>query len=216
MSVELIVQFVDIFIHLDKNISLVLQTFGVWTYLIVFLIIFCETGFVVTPILPGDSLLFGLGTFAARGDLDVVWLILLLSVAAVGGDTVNYAIGKYVGPRVFTQKDSRVFKKEYLDRTHKFYEKYGGITIIVARFMPIVRTFAPFVAGIGRMSYVRFLSYNVIGGISWILLFITGGYYFGNLPFVKANFTFVIIAIIIISMLPGVIEYIRHRKDMAD
>ncbi|MCX5852059.1 MAG: DedA family protein [Deltaproteobacteria bacterium] len=214
---ELIVQFVDIFIHLDKNISLVLQTFGVWTYLIVFLIIFCETGFVVTPILPGDSLLFGLGTFAARGDLDVVWLILLLSVAAVGGDTVNYAIGKYVGPRVFTQKDSRVFKKEYLDRTHKFYEKYGGITIIVARFMPIVRTFAPFVAGIGRMSYVRFfLSYNVIGGISWILLFITGGYYFGNLPFVKANFTFVIIAIIIISMLPGIIEYVRHRKDMAD
>ena len=216
MSVELIVQFIDIFIHLDKHISLVLQTFGAWTYLIVFLIIFCETGFVVTPILPGDSLLFGLGTFAARGDLDVVWLILLLSVAAVGGDTVNYAIGKYVGPRVFTQKDSRLFKKEYLDRTHKFYEKYGGITIIVARFMPIVRTFAPFVAGIGRMSYGRFLSYNVIGGISWILLFITGGYYFGNLPFVKANFTFVIIAIIIISMLPGIIEYVRHRKDMAD
>ena len=213
---ELIVQFVDIFIHLDKNISLVLQTFGVWTYLIVFLIIFCETGFVVTPILPGDSLLFGLGTFAARGDLDVAWLILLLSVAAVGGDTVNYAIGKYVGPRVFTQKDSRLFKKEYLDRTHKFYEKYGGITIIIARFVPIVRTFAPFVAGIGRMSYGRFLSYNVIGGISWILLFITGGYYFGNLPFVKANFTFVIMAIIIISMLPGIIEYVRHRKDMAD
>jgi membrane-associated protein len=171
---------------------------------------------VVTPILPGDSLLFGLGTFAARGDLDVVWLILLLSVAAVGGDTVNYAIGKYVGPRVFTQKDSRLFKKEYLDRTREFYEKYGGITIIVARFMPIVRTFAPFVAGIGRMTYVRFLSYNVIGGISWILLFITGGYYFGNLPFVKANFTFVIMAIIIISMLPGIIEYVRHRKDKSD
>jgi membrane-associated protein len=182
----------------------------------VFLIIFCETGLVVTPILPGDSLLFGLGAFAARGDLDAMWLILLLSAAAIAGNTVNYTIGRYVGPKVFTQKDSRFFKKEYLDRTHEFYEKYGGITIIITRFMPIVRTFAPFVAGIGRMTYARFLSYNVIGGISWILIFIAGGYYFGNLPFVKANFTIVIIAIIIISMLPGVIEYVRHRKNKSD
>jgi membrane-associated protein len=209
---ELLLHFVDIFINLDKHISLVLQTFGLWTYLIVFLIIFCETGLVVTPILPGDSLLFGLGTFAARGDLDVVSLLILLSIAAIAGDTVNYAIGQYVGPKVFTQKDSRFFKKEYLDRTHNFYEKYGGITIIIARFVPIIRTFAPFVAGIGNMTYLRFLSYNILGGISWIVIFIMGGYFFGNLPFVKRNFTFVIIGIIIISVLPGIIEYFRNRK----
>lgn len=205
--------FIDIFINLDKHISLVLQTFGIWTYLIVFLIIFCETGLVFTPILPGDSLLFGLGTFAARGDLDVVYLLILLTIAAIVGDTVNYAIGKYIGPKVFAQNDSRFFKKEYLDRTHQFYEKYGGITIIIARFVPIIRTFAPFVAGIGSMTYWRFLSYNIIGGISWIVIFIMGGYFFGNLPFVKRNFTFVIISIIIISVLPGIIEYIRHRKE---
>jgi membrane-associated protein len=210
---ELLLHFVDIFINLDKHISLVLQTFGLWTYLIVFLIIFCETGLVVTPILPGDSLLFGLGTFAARGDLDVVYLLILLSIAAIAGDTVNYAIGQYVGPKVFTQNESRFFKKEYLDRTHDFYEKYGGITIIIARFVPIIRTFAPFVAGIGSMTYLRFLSYNILGGISWIVIFIMGGYFFGNLPFVKKNFTFVIIAIIIISVLPGIIEYFRNRKE---
>jgi membrane-associated protein len=210
---ELLLHFVDIFINLDKHISLVLQTFGLWTYLIVFLIIFCETGLVVTPILPGDSLLFGLGTFAARGDLDVVYLLILLSIAAIAGDTVNYAIGQYVGPKVFTQNDSRFFKKEYLDRTHDFYEKYGGITIIIARFMPIIRTFAPFVAGIGSMTYLRFLSYNILGGISWIVIFIMGGYFFGNLPFVKKNFTYVMIAIIIISVLPGIIEYFRNRKE---
>jgi membrane-associated protein len=210
---ELLLHFVDIFINLDKHISLVLQTFGLWTYLIVFLIIFCETGLVVTPILPGDSLLFGLGTFAARGDLDVVYLLILLSIAAIAGDTVNYAIGQYVGPKVFTQNDSRFFKKEYLDRTHDFYEKYGGITIIIARFVPIIRTFAPFVAGIGSMTYLRFLSYNILGGISWIVIFIMGGYFFGNLPFVKKNFTYVMIAIIIISVLPGIIEYFRNRKE---
>jgi len=211
--VELFLHFTDIFINLDKHISLLLQTFGIWTYLVVFLIIFCETGLVVTPILPGDSLLFGLGTFAARGDLDVVSLLILLTIAAIAGDTVNYAIGQYIGPKIFTQNDSRFFKKEYLDRTHQFYEKYGGITIIIARFVPIIRTFAPFVAGIGSMTYWRFLSYNIIGGISWIVIFIMGGYYFGNLPFVKRNFTFVIIAIISISVLPGIIEYIRHRNE---
>lgn len=210
---ELFLHFTDIFINLDKHISLLLQTFGIWTYLVVFLIIFCETGLVVTPILPGDSLLFGLGTFAARGDLDVVSLLILLTIAAIAGDTVNYAIGQYIGPKIFTQNDSRFFKKEYLDRTHQFYEKYGGITIIIARFVPIIRTFAPFVAGIGSMTYWRFLSYNIIGGISWIVIFIMGGYYFGNLPFVKRNFTFVIIAIISISVLPGIIEYIRHRNE---
>ncbi|HOI73785.1 MAG TPA: DedA family protein [Syntrophales bacterium] len=209
---DLLLQFVDLFLHLDRHISYVLQTFGVWTYLIVFLIVFCETGLVVTPILPGDSLLFGLGTFAARGDLDVTWLLLSLAVAAIGGDTVNYAIGQYVGPKVFTRKDSRFFKREYLDRTHRFYEKYGGVTIIAARFMPIIRTFAPFVAGIGSMSYLRFLSYNVIGGIAWIFIFVMGGYFFGNLEFVKRNFTLVIIAIIIISVMPGIVEYFRNRN----
>jgi membrane-associated protein len=210
---ELFLYFIDILINLDKHISLVLQTFGVWTYLIVFLIIFCETGLVVTPILPGDSLLFGLGTFAARGDLDVGYLLILLSIAAIAGDTVNYAIGKYTGPKVFTQNDSRFFNKKHLERAHNFYEKYGGITIIIARFMPIIRTFAPFVAGIGSMTYWRFLSYNIIGGILWIVSLIMGGYFFGNLPFVKRNFTFVIIAIVIISVLPGIIEYLRHRKE---
>jgi membrane-associated protein len=208
---EIILNFMDIFIHLDKHISFVLQSFGLWTYLIVFLIIFCETGLVVTPILPGDSLLFGLGTFAARGDLDVGYLLILLTIAAIAGDMVNYAIGQYVGPKVFTKNDSRIFKKEYLDRTHQFYEKYGGKSIIIARFMPIIRTFAPFVAGIGSMTYGRFLGYNIIGGISWIVIFIMGGYFFGNMPFVKRNFTLVIIAIIMISVLPGVIEYLRHR-----
>lgn len=212
IAMDLLLQFVDLFLHLDRHISYVLQTFGVWTYLIVFLIVFCETGLVVTPILPGDSLLFGLGTFAARGDLDVTWLLFSLAVAAIGGDTVNYAIGQYVGPKVFTREDSHFFKREYLDRTHRFYEKYGGVTIIAARFMPIIRTFAPFVAGIGSMSYLRFLSYNVIGGITWIFFFVMGGYLFGNLEFVKQNFTFVIIAIVIISIMPGIVEYIRHRN----
>jgi len=209
---ELLLQFIDIFINLDKHISFVLQAFGMWTYLIVFLIVFSETGLVVTPMLPGDSLLFGLGTFAARGDLDVLYLLILLSIAAIAGDTLNYAIGQYIGLKIFTKKDSRFFKKEYLDRTHQFYEKYGGTTIIIARFVPIIRTFAPFVAGIGGMKYGRFLSYNIIGGISWIAIFIMGGYFFGNLPFVKDNFTVVIIAIIIVSVMPGIIEYLRNRK----
>ncbi|PKN33399.1 MAG: hypothetical protein CVU61_13730 [Deltaproteobacteria bacterium HGW-Deltaproteobacteria-19] len=212
---DLILQFIDIFIHLDRYISDILRIFGPWTYLIVFLIIFCETGLVVTPILPGDSLLFGLGAFAARGDLDPVLLFSLLSVAAVGGDTVNYAVGKYLGPRVFHVDTSRFFKREYLDRTHAFYERHGGKTIIIARFIPIIRTFAPFVAGIGTMTYRRFISYNVIGGVAWIATFVLGGYYFGNLSFVKRNFTLVIMAIIILSVMPGVIEYVRQRRQSA-
>lgn len=212
---DLILQFIDIFIHLDRYISDILRIFGPWTYLIVFLIIFCETGLVVTPILPGDSLLFGLGAFAARGDLDPVLLFSLLSVAAVGGDTVNYAVGKYIGPRVFHVDTSRFFKREYLNRTHAFYERHGGKTIIIARFIPIIRTFAPFVAGIGTMTYRRFISYNVIGGVAWIATFVLGGYYFGNLSFVKRNFTLVIMAIIILSVMPGVIEYVRQRRQSA-
>ena len=209
---DMLLNFIDIFIHLDQHLSLLIQSFGGWAYLIVFLVIFCETGLVVTPILPGDSLLFGLGAIAAMGALKVEWLFVMLSIAAIAGDTVNYMIGHYVGPRVFARESGRFFKKEYLERTHRFYEKYGGKTIIIARFVPIIRTFAPFVAGIGSMTYSRFIVYNIVGGISWIAHFIFGGYYFGNLSIVKRNFTLVIFAIILISILPGVIEYVRQRR----
>ena len=209
---DLLLSFIDIFIHLDRHLIWLIQHFGVWVYLIVFLVVFCESGLVVTPLLPGDSLLFGLGALAAIGDLNVLWLFVLLSVAAIAGDTVNYFIGKYVGPKVFQQETSRFFKREYLERTHQFYEKYGGKTIVIARFMPIIRTFAPFVAGIGAMTYSKFIVYNVLGGIAWVAIFIFGGYYFGNLPMVKNNFTLVIMAIIIISVMPGVIEYFRQRR----
>lgn len=209
---DIALKFIDLFLHLDQYISTVLQMFGGWTYLIVFLVVFCETGLVVTPILPGDSLLFGLGTFAAKGDLNPWLLVMLLSLAAVIGDSVNYAIGRYLGPKVFQRADGYFFKKAYLDRTHEFYEKHGGKTIIIARFIPIIRTFAPFVAGIGNMTYGHFISYNIVGGIAWVVIFVLGGYYFGNLPFVKQNFTFVIIAIIILSVLPGIVEYIRQSR----
>jgi len=211
---EIVINFIDFFIHLDRYLNLLISNFGVWTYLIIFLIIFCETGLVVTPVLPGDSLLFGLGAFAAADALKLEWLLLTLSTAAVAGDTVNYAIGKFVGPHVFHQEKSRFFKKEYLDRTHRFYERYGGKTIIVARFVPIVRTFAPFVAGIGSMTYSRFLAYNVIGGLAWVALFILGGYYFGNLSLVKENFTLVILAIIVVSIMPGIVEFVRRRREI--
>jgi membrane-associated protein len=211
---DMLLNFIDIFIHLDQHLSLLIQSFGGWAYLIVFLVIFCETGLVVTPILPGDSLLFGLGAFAAMGALKVEWLFVMLSIAAIAGDTVNYMIGHYVGPRVFARESGRFFKKEYLERTHRFYEKYGGKTIVIARFVPIIRTFAPFVAGIGSMTYSRFIVYNIVGGISWIAVFIFGGYYFGNLSIVKRNFTLVIFAIIFISILPGVIEYVRQRRQI--
>jgi membrane-associated protein len=197
---------------MDTHLSVLIQQAGGWTYLILFGVIFCETGLVVTPFLPGDSLIFAAGTFAARGDLKILPLFGLLAVAAVLGDTVNYWIGKIIGPKVFQKENSRIFKKSYLDRTHAFYEKYGAETIIIARFVPIVRTFAPFVAGIGRMNYARFLSYNVLGGIGWVALFSFGGFFFGNIPFVKKNFTIVIAAIIIISLIPAVWEVLKHRK----
>lgn len=216
---DMFFNFIYIFLHLDQHLADLLHYFGNWTYLVIFLIIFCETGLVVTPILPGDSLLFGLGAFAAnpylKGPLAIELLFITLSIAAIAGDSLNYAIGNYIGPKVFYKEDSRFFKKAYLEKTHRFYEKHGGKTIIIARFMPIIRTFAPFVAGIGSMSYAKFLFYNVIGGISWISLFIFGGYFFGNIHFVKNNFTLVIISIIIISILPGVIEYFRQRRKTA-
>ncbi|MBU2026469.1 MAG: DedA family protein [Proteobacteria bacterium] len=214
---DLLINGIDLFLHLDRYLGDLLQYFGVWTYVVIFLIIFCETGLVITPILPGDSLLFGLGAFAAnpylKGPLEVEWLFITLSIAAVAGDTVNYSIGHYIGPRVFHDGKYRFLKREYLERTHRFYEKHGGKTIVIARFIPIIRTFAPFVAGIGEMNYPRFISYNVFGGVAWIGIFIFGGYFFGNLPVIKNNFTLVIIAIIILSILPGVIEYFRQRGE---
>jgi membrane-associated protein len=209
---EFLSRLLDFVLHLDKHLSSLIQTYGLWTYLILFVIIFLETGLVVTPFLPGDSLLFAAGTFAAAKALNVLWLFFVLSAAAILGDTVNYWIGHFVGPRVFHQGKSRFFKKEHLDRTHRFYEKYGAETIIIARFVPIIRTFAPFVAGIGRMSYWKFISYNVIGGIGWVALFVFGGYFFGNIPFIKRNFGLVIIAIIIVSTIPAVVEFCRHRR----
>ena len=203
---------IDFVLHIDVHLSEIIQSYGVWTYLILFLIIFCETGLVVTPFLPGDSLLFAAGAFAARGDLHVLWLFVLLSIAAILGDTANYWIGNLVGPKVFHQEHVRFLNKEYLNRTHQFFEKYGGKTIIIARFVPIIRTFAPFVAGIGSMTYTRFISYNIIGGIVWIASFAFAGYFFGNIPMVKKNFTLVIFAIIIISILPGVIEFMRQHR----
>ena len=209
---EFLSKVIDFIVHLDTHLSDLIQTYGLWTYLILFVVIFCETGLVVTPFLPGDSLIFAAGTFAARGDLKVGWLFLVLAAAAVLGDTVNYWIGKIIGPKIFHKEKTRFFKKEYLDRTHEFYEKYGAETIIIARFVPIIRTFAPFVAGIGRMSYLKFISYNVIGGVGWVAIFTFGGYFFGNIPFVKNNFSIVIIAIILISLVPAVLEFLKHRK----
>ena len=197
---------IDFFLHLDTYLNVVIQNYGILTYLIIFLVIFAETGFVVTPFLPGDSLLFAAGTFASLGSLKVFWLFILLSIAAILGDTINYWLGHFIGPKIW------FLNKKYLEQTQNFYERHGGKTIILARFIPIIRTFAPFVAGIGKMNYWRFISYNIIGGISWIAIFLFGGYYFGNIPLVKQNFTLVILAIIFISILPAIIGYFRHRK----
>jgi len=210
---DVIINLIDFFIHLDKYLPIIIQNFGIWAYVIVFIVIFCETGLVVTPVLPGDSLLFALGAIAAQGALNIEALCVLLCVAAIAGDTVNYTIGHYIGPKVFHFEDSRFFKKEYLLKTHRFYEKHGGKTIVIARFMPIIRTFAPFVAGVGAMSYSKFILFNISGGIAWVCFFLVGGYYFGNIPSVKSNFTFVIIAIVIISVLPGVFEYWRQQRN---
>ncbi len=188
---------------------MIIQNYGIWSYFLLFFIIFCETGLVVTPFLPGDSLLFAAGAFAAIGSLQLSWILLLLSIAAILGDTLNYAIGYYVGPKVFMKEDVRFLNRKHLERTHEFYEKYGGKTIIIARFVPIIRTFAPFVAGIGKMSYFKFLSYNVLGGILWIFICVLAGFYFGNLAFVRSHFSLIILAIVFISILPAVFEIAR-------
>ena len=209
---NIILQLVDFILHLDKYLGGIIQTYGTWVYLLMFMIIFMETGFVVTPFLPGDSLIFAAGAFAGLGNLNVGILFLVLAVAAILGDTANYWIGHFVGPRAFSGS-IRFLKKEYLDRTHVFYEKYGGKTIIIARFIPIIRTFAPFVAGVGAMTYPKFIAYNVIGGLAWVAIFCFGGYFFGNLPVVQQNFTFVLMAIIFISVLPAIIEVVHSRQE---
>jgi membrane-associated protein len=203
---------IDFVLHMDRYLGQIVTDTGLWTYVILFVVIFIETGLVVTPFLPGDSILFAAGALiAAQGVLDIKWLYLLMVLAAVSGDTANYWIGHYFGPRVFNEK-TRWLKKEYLDRTHTFYEKHGGKTIFFARFIPIIRTFAPFVAGIGQMTYGHFLSFNVAGGILWPALFLFGGYYFGNIAFIKNHFSLVVIAIVLISLLPALIEVLRNRK----
>ncbi len=206
---ELLKHFVDLFLHLDKHLLPVIQEYGSWTYLLLFGIVFCETGLVFTPILPGDSLLFAAGAFAASGSLSVWSLIATLTVAAILGDTVNYWVGYFFGQRLVNARRFRLIKPQHLAKTHEFFERYGGKTIIFARFVPIVRTFAPFVAGIGKMSYRRFMSFNVVGGVAWVLICTWAGYFFGNLPFIKKNFSLVILGIIFVSVLPAVIEFLR-------
>lgn len=208
---DILKQFLDVILHLNQHLDTLVQNYGPWVYGILFLIVFCETGLVVTPFLPGDSLLFAVGALAARGSLDIYLVAVLLLVAAILGDTVNYWVGKLVGQKLI-ERYPKLFRPEHLRRTHDFFERYGGKTIVIARFVPIVRTFAPFVAGIGKMTYSRFMAYNVGGAFLWILLLVPLGYFFGNLPIVKKNFTLVIFGIIFLSILPGVIEFLRERN----
>lgn len=210
--VQFVLQFIDFILHMDEHLPQLINDFGIWTYLILFLVIFCETGLVITPFLPGDSLIFLLGALAKSGDINFPAIIAVLMVAAVLGDTCNYEIGRFFGAKLFRNKNSKIFKKQYLDKTHNFYEKYGGKTIILARFVPIIRTFAPFVAGMGSMSYKKFISYNIIGGIFWVALFSFGGFFFGGIPWVQNNFFIVAIAIILISLMPAVIAFLKSKK----
>jgi membrane-associated protein len=216
---EFLLQAVDYFRHIDVHLADLLREYGVWTYAILFLIIFCETGLVVTPILPGDSLLFAAGAVVATANsqpgqpaLNIFFLWLLLVLAAVLGDSANYQIGRWLGLRVF-KPDARIMKTEYLHRTEAFYAKHGGKTIILARFIPIVRTYAPFVAGASRMEYPKFLSFNIIGGVVWITLFLFAGYFFGNIPFVQRNFEYVVIIIVLLSVVPVIIEWLKARRE---
>ena len=205
-------EFINFILHIDQYLSIIIQTYNIWTYAILSLILFLETGLVATPFLPGDSLLFAAGSFAALGALDIIILLTMLSISAIIGDSVNYSIGRYIGPKVFKSESSIFLNKKYLLRTQEFYDKHGKKTIFLARFVPIIRTFAPFIAGIGKMEYTTFLKFNIVGGIVWVSLFLLGGYFFGNLPIVQENFSIVILAIIIISFVPIFIEIFRMRK----
>ncbi|MBL8448837.1 MAG: DedA family protein [Dechloromonas sp.] len=211
---EILAQFLDIVLHLDKHLALLVQQYGLWIYAILFIIIFSETGFVVFPFLPGDSLLFVAGALAAIGEggMDVGVLMAVLSVAAIAGNTVNYQIGRYVGPRVFQWQGSRLFNRDALVKTHAFYEKHGGKTLVISRFLPLFRTFAPFVAGVGEMTYARFTLFNVIGAVSWVVSLCLLGYWFGNFPWIKKNLSLVIIAIIVFSLVPIIIGYVKGRQ----
>lgn len=208
---DFILQLFQIFLHLDQHLDSLVHDYGVWTYGILFLVVFCETGLVVTPFLPGDSLLFAAGAISSRGALDVRVLVILLIIAAIFGDALNYRIGRFFGPHALEKRHRRFIKQAHLERTQHFYERYGAKTIVIARFVPIVRTFAPFLAGVGEMSYLKFLTYNIVGGIAWVFLFIFLGFYFGEIGVVKRNFSLVILAIIILSLVPAVIEVGRGR-----
>jgi membrane-associated protein len=208
---ELLAQFLDIVLHLDRHLAWLVANYGTWVYAILFLIVFCETGLVITPFLPGDSLLFVTGTLAAAGGMDIHLTVMVLVAAAILGDSVNYAVGHYIGPRVFREGSSRWLNRSHLERAHEFYERHGGKTIIIARFIPIIRTYAPFVAGIGAMAYRRFIAYNISGAVLWVASLCYAGYFFGNIPFIKANLTLVIFVIIGISLLPLVFEFFRHK-----
>lgn len=208
---EMIAQVIDIALHVDRHLLALLHEYGLWIYALLFAIIFAETGFVVTPFLPGDSLLFAAGALAAGSGLDVRWLIALLIAASFGGDNTNYWIGHHLGPRVFSRQDSWLLNRNYLDRTRAFYDSHGRKTVFLARFLPILRTFAPFVAGVGRMPYVRFLGFSLAGSIAWVMLFVLTGFYFGQLPVVRQNLTLVMLGIVIVSLLPGFVAWLRHR-----
>lgn len=204
---------VDFILHIGDHLQELVKNYGNWIYAILFAIVFCETGLVVLPFLPGDSMLFAAGTIAAVGDMNIFVLIGLLIVAAILGDFVNFEIGKHFGQKLFSNPNSKIFKQSYLQQTHDYYEKYGGRTIIIARFVPIVRTFAPFVGGMGNMNYAQFARYNIVGAVLWVVSFTTLGYFFGQLPFVKEHFSWIMIAIIVFSVVPMIVEIIRHRKD---
>ncbi|GAA5183632.1 DedA family protein [Niveibacterium umoris] len=208
---ELLLPFIDIVLHLDKHLAVMVGQYGPWIYAILFLIVFCETGLVVTPFLPGDSLLFVAGALAATGGMDIALLSGSLFLAAVLGDNCNYWIGRAIGPRVFRWENSRLFNRRAFDSTHAYFEKHGGKTIIIARFMPLARTFAPFVAGVARMTYSRFLPLDLFGGALWIFSLTLAGYWFGNIAWVKANLSFVIVGIIVLSLLPAIVAYVRSR-----
>jgi membrane-associated protein len=209
---EIIKSFIDVFIHLDHHVAALAVQYGIWIYAILFVIIFSETGFVVTPFLPGDSLLFVVGALAAQGSLRLDLLLLLLSVAAVAGNTINYSIGRLLAVKILNKEHVPFIKQEYLTRTHDFYTKYGAKTIIITRFVPIIRTFAPFLAGVGSMPYKTFLTYNVAGGLLWVLVGVLSGFFFGNLPFVSEHFSVVVLAIVVISLIPAALEFLKHRR----
>ncbi|HWZ47562.1 MAG TPA: DedA family protein [Herbaspirillum sp.] len=212
---EFVTFLIDFILHIDVHLAQLATAYGPWLFLILFLIIFCETGLVVMPFLPGDSMLFVTGAIAAAGAFNIHLMVATLILAAVLGDSLNYQIGRMIGLKVFNKPDSRIFKRKHLDRTHAFYERHGGKTIIIARFAPIIRTFAPFVAGVGAMRYTRFLPYNIIGAVAWVGAFSYAGYFFGNLPLVKKNLSLLILAIVVISLMPAVMGFLRQRRETA-